>query len=136
MGQHKNDLHLSPSAKKQLRRLFLPAFAGFGAGLLCGLLGAGGGIVLLFALQKQHGGENAREDFATALAVTVPLSLAACLRYSAHGSLAADQLAPFVLPALLGGLCGGLLLDRIHLFWLRVLFAALMALSGLILLFR
>ena len=126
----------SPSVKKQIPSLLLLASAGLGAGLLCGLLGAGGGIVLLFALQRMGKREELRDAFASSLAIMIPLALVACWRYSSYGSLSGEELSPFLLPAILGGLFGGFLLGRIQLFWLRILFAALMVISGILLLVR
>lgn len=128
----------APSATRQLRRAALLSLVGLGAGLLCGLLGAGGGVVLLLALQKigEKKEGDLRDVFATSLAIMIPLAFLACLRYSSYGSLTASELSPFLLPAISGGLVGGFLLGHIKLFWLRVLFAVIMAVSGILLLFR
>lgn len=127
----------APSAKKQWPNLLILSAASLLAGLLGGLLGAGGGVILLLVLQRIHPkGQDLRDVFATALAITVPLALPACLRYSAHGSLRVTELSPFLPAALAGGLCGGLLLGRIRLEGLRLLFSALMILSGFLLLMQ
>lgn len=128
----------TPSAKRQLGRIALLSAVGLGAGLLCGLLGAGGGVVLLLALQRigKDGEGDLRDVFATSLAIMIPLALLACLRYSAYGSLSARELSPFLPAAILGGLSGGFLLGKIRLRRLRLLFAVLMAVSGALLLFR
>ena len=136
MKRYKRGNPLTPSLKKQCFPILLLSAAGLGAGLLCGLLGAGGGIVLLFALQKTDREGDLRDSFATSLAIMIPLSLLACLRYSSYGSLSAGELAPFLPPAIAGGLAGGFLLGRIHLLWLRALFAALMVVSGVLLIVR
>lgn len=101
-------------------------------GLVTGLCGAGGGIVLVFALNRlARGGILDRRDvFATALCVTLPIALAAGVSYLTSGTLQARALPPLLLPALLGGVCGAWLLDRINPTLLRLLFALLILRSG------
>ncbi len=110
-------------------------FAGAGliSGILNGLLGAGGGIIAVFALSRvlseQKG--DSRDAFANTLCITLPLSLVSAYLYSANGALPQDKLNLLVLPAIAGGLAGGLLLDKIDSRWLKLIFSAIVIWSGI-----
>ena len=122
---------------------------GFGSGFLNGLLGSGGGILLVLVLGRlrtQVRGSassllpttdlSPRDLYANALSVMVPLSLLSAGRYWRAGVLSMENFSRFLLPAILGGLAGGWLLDRLRLRWIRLLFALLILISGLVMLIR
>lgn len=122
---------------------------GFGAGLLNGLLGAAGGILLVSLLpylpapvypsvgsdsQRQPLGRylDSRDIFAVALAVMLPVSAVSFVRYWLSGIRPEPSLlALILLPAALGGLLGARLLERLSPHMLRLIFALLIALSGI-----
>ena len=106
------------------------------AGFINGLLGAGGGIIIVFVLSKLIKEGDSRDIFANALCVMLPLSVVSCAIYVANGSTSFEGFSNFIIPAILGGLLGGLLLCKINAFFLKKLFAALVAISGFLLLFR
>lgn len=108
-------------------RILLP-FAGLAAGFANGLLGAGGGIILVFTLSALL---EPRDVFANVIAATLPVTLLSALRYAAAGRLAADGFGRLLLPALIGGAAGAWLLDRINPRLTRSLFAVLILFSGL-----
>lgn len=115
----------------------LPIFAiGLSAGFLNGLLGAGGGIVIVFGLRKLLRGrlEDPRSIFPTAIAVMLPLSLLSVWQYARQGSLDLSFLGWLILPAIAGGVIGGLLLRRLSTKALSRLFAAVVLVSGVMLL--
>ena len=90
---------------------------GFFAGFLNGLLGAGGGIVAVWALGRGLEGEleDGRDLFANALCVTLPISAVSCLCYALRGSLSTEGIGLYILPAILGGALGGVLLGKLLL---------------------
>ena len=108
------------------------------AGVVNGLLGAGGGIILVFALSRF--GKNAfpdkRDIYANALVVTLALTLISTLLYIRSGNAPPADLSQFVLPAAVGGLVGGLLLGRISSDALGRIFAWLLVVSGVFMIFR
>ena len=113
------------------------ALMGFGvlAGFINGLLGAGGGIIVVFALNKLMKREltNKNAVFAHALCVMLPLSILSCAMYALSGNVSLDGFEKFVLPAALGGLLGGLLLGKLNTRLMKRAFALLVMLSGALL---
>lgn len=106
---------------------------GFGAGLVNGLLGAGGGIIAVWGLGRMLRGRGAsgRDVFANALAVMLPLSVVSVLGYGGGGTVDYHELGTLILPAIAGGLCGALVLDRIKVDRLKLIFSAVVVYSGL-----
>ena len=109
---------------------------GLAAGFLNGLLGAGGGIPLVFGLRWLFGKKvaNGRRFFTTALAVMLPLSLFSAYQYLQKSPIPTERLPLIFFPALLGGALGAWLLSRISTHLLGHIFATVVALSGILLL--
>ena len=119
--------------KRHFLKLFPPIGVGLAAGLLNGLLGAGGGILILFGLRRLCGqGRAPRAAYVTAIAVILPLSLISALQYARLGSLDAGTVSSLLLPAVLGGLTGALLLRRLSPTVLGRIFAAAVLVSGVV----
>ncbi|MEG1943382.1 MAG: TSUP family transporter [Angelakisella sp.] len=101
---------------------------GVAAGVLNGLLGAGGGMLMVPIMELL--GLEGKKSHAASLAIIVPLSaLSACL-YLRRGWFSVADALPFLLPGLLGAVAGGLLMGRIKLAWLKVLFGLLLLWGG------
>ncbi len=130
--------------------LLLWAAVGIGAGFVNGLLGAAGGILLVTALPHLpvpsclsgsanpcgQAGTDRRDLLATALAVMLPVSAVSAVRYRMAGVDPAPRfLLPLLLPAAVGGLLGAYLLERTSPRFLRRLFAAVILVSGIRMLF-
>ncbi len=124
-------------ARRSLRFCALIA-CGLAAGMINGLLGAGGGIILVLAISHycKHALPERRDIFANALVVTLMLTLISTLLYIRNGNAPPADLSRFVLPAAAGGLVGGLLLQRISSAALKRIFALLLVISGVIMIFR
>ena len=107
------------------------------AGLLNGLLGAGGGIVLVRGAERILPREyhDGRDVFANALCVMLPISAVSAIAYVMRGSVHGLEFSRFVLPAILGGAGGGLLLAVIDTRLLRLIFSALVVWSGITMIF-
>lgn len=107
------------------------------SGFVNGLLGAGGGIIIVFVLSrllKNHAEQ--RDVFANALCVMLPISVVSCIVYVLRGQISFDGFPPLIIPALVGGIVGGLLLCKIRTGALKKLFALLVMISGVILVLK
>lgn len=104
-------------------------------GFVNGLLGAGGGILIIYGLNKLLGDklQDKRSVYATAIAVILPFSAISAFRYFRAGSLDLSMLSKLIVPAILGGACGALLLRRLSPAALSRLFAAVVLVSGIVL---
>ena len=106
---------------------------GLGVGLINGMLGAGGGILLIYGLQKLcKRVADKRSVFATAIAVILPLSGVSAIHYFRHGSLDINTLGWLIFPAILGGALGAFLLRRLSPRVLSRIFAAFVLVSGVV----
>lgn len=123
---------------KGVRTVLFLAVGGLLAGFANGLLGAGGGIVAVFALSAVIGDElgDRRDLYANALCVMLPISVVSCIRYALAGHLRTEGFGVYVIPAVLGGICGGVLLGRLKASFLKKLFGALVIWSGILLILR
>lgn len=119
-------------------KLWLLAASGLGAGFVNGLLGAGGGIIVIFALTKLIGGDILQKNavFGNALCVMLPISVLTCALYAARGYMSLGGFGVFAIPALFGGLVGGLVLGKLDTGMLKKGFAGLVIISGIILMVR
>lgn len=106
---------------------------GLCVGFINGMLGAGGGILLIYGLQKLcHRVADKRSIFATAIAVILPLSCVSAAHYFRHGSLDLNTLGWLILPAIAGGALGAMLLRRLSPRVLSRIFAAVVLISGIV----
>lgn len=118
-----------------LKKLFLP-LAGLCAGFINGLLGTGGGIIIIFALGKLFPDSDPKDNFASAIACILPMSIVSAGFYLTGGSVAFGQVMIYILPAIIGGIFGALLLCRIKTALLKKIFAGLVIWAGLSMIMR
>ena len=114
------------------------AVAGLLSGVVNGLLGAGGGIIIVFAVSRLLSEQlsNKNDVFSMALCVMLPISLVSCVIYALRGHMSMDGFGIFLIPAIIGGVIGGLLLGRLKAAFMRKLFAILVIISGILLIVR
>ncbi len=141
--------HSTPPPARRAYSWILCALTGLGAGLLNGLLGAAGGILLVAVLPRitppprlyppalPLGVYHERRDIlATALAVMLPISAVSGVFYWAGGIRPSPVLLlALVIPAAAGGLLGAMLLTRLPNHLLKKLFAAIVVVAGVRMLF-
>ena len=112
----------------------------FGAlsGFINGLLGAGGGILTVYALNYALKGNyiDNRDIYANALCVMLPISAMSCIRYAFAGNISTEGFSVYAIPAIAGGIVGGFLLSRLKASVTKKLFAALVIWSGIILIIK
>lgn len=124
--------------------MLLFALSGAIGGFLGGLLGAGGGVVLVFALnfllpRWQRGGEkqfDRRDVFSSTLMIVLAASLLSAFLYIKNDDFDLSNALPFLIGALGGGVAGGILLDSFSSSVVRWIFAVITAVAGGIMLFR
>jgi uncharacterized membrane protein YfcA len=125
-------------------RLFAVTIGALAAGITNGLLGAGGGIILIFVLAPALGGlyekgeefYKRRDLMAISLSVMLPVSAVSALRYGLKGMLDMEFIPKIILPAIIGGIIGGILLDKLKENFIMKLFAFLVIYSGLAMIVR
>lgn len=112
--------------------------AGFLAGAVNGLLGAGGGILIISALSKIMKTDDADQSniFVSSLCVMLPISAISCLLYAIEGRLVTEDFELFVLPTVAGGMVGGILSDKLKKSSLKRIFALLVIASGVLLIIK
>ena len=115
--------------KKTARYIFL-ALAAFLSGIINSLIGAGGGIILVFALQWFLGREGIRNSFALTNAAIFIFSVISVCSYIRKDMFDLKDSFPYIFPALLGGSIGALLLGKVKTKHLKLIFATIMLYSG------
>ncbi len=106
------------------------------AGAVNGFLGTGGGIAVIFALNILFPKLEARDRFASAIAVILPMSAVSAIMYQAGGNIPTEESAIYLIPAAIGGYAGARALDKINTVWLNRIFAVLLIFAGSALIFR
>lgn len=125
-------------------RLLTVGVGALAAGVVNGLLGAGGGILLVFALSSALGGLYEKGDelykrrdlMAISMCVMLPVSCVSAIRYGMSGMLDTQYIQKIILPTVIGGILGGVLLDRLKESVIMKLFAFLVIYSGLAMIVR
>ncbi len=105
------------------------AAAGGIAGMINGLLGAGGGMVLVPMLGKRSG-LTEQERFPASIAVIAPICIVSLL-LSAQWNLTFGQLLPYLLGSTAGGIAAGLWGRHIPTVWLHRILGVLILWGGI-----
>ncbi len=111
------------------------AVSGAAAGLVNGLLGAGGGMLLVPLLVGWCGLED-KHAFATAISIILPLSLVSIVVYALKAPLPLTEAWPYLLGGAAGGVLGGLLFKKMTAGLLHKLLGAVILWGGVQLLLR
>jgi uncharacterized membrane protein YfcA len=106
----------------------------FVAGVLNGLLGAGGGMILVPMLEKN--GLKPTQSHATSIAIILPLCIVSVFIYVQKNSFNINEALPFIPSGIAGALLGSLLLPHIPEKILRRIFGLFMLYAGYRLLSR
>lgn len=105
------------------------------SGFVSGFFGAGGGVVLIFALSLLIKRDKKRIFAQTAL-ITASFALVSAVIYQFKGNLPFGNSLRYIFPAILGGAFGAYLLHRLKLKMVKRIFAITVILGGLIMIFR
>lgn len=123
---------------------------GFLGGFTNGLLGAGGGIIIIYAtrmafgyrdraaeLRRKYADVNTASKYdekdilVNSLAVTLPMSALSAFIYMLKGGLSGVSIDRYIIPAIIGGIFGAWLLDRLNTRIISVIFALIVLYSGI-----
>lgn len=124
---------------KFVKKYAFSALIGALAGIVNGLLGAGGGIIITYYLSKTLSKEEKSGNgvFANAVATMLPVSVASLILYFARGYIRFDAELLSLLPsAVLGGISGAFLLNKLKLKTVKIIFAFLVTLSGIMMIVK
>lgn len=111
------------------------AVSGAAAGLVNGLLGAGGGMILVPLLIRWCGLRD-KEAFATAISIILPLCLVSIAVHAMQAPLPLRDAWPYLAGGLAGGILAGLLFKKVSATLLHRLLGALILWGGIRLLLR
>ena len=105
----------------------------FLAGVTNGILGAGGGILLVFMLSflLREREDGARAAFALSCTAVLAFSTISAVSYSVKRTFSFEDAVPYLLPALIGGVLGALFLRTIRIRWLQRIFAVFLIIGGI-----
>ena len=119
--------------KNNKYKLILPS-ASIIAGVVNGFIGSGGGIILYFALKfldKTADHDKMKDILATVVACVIPMSVISAAVYMINGKIICSQLPVYLPAALIGGLTGAFLLDKLKFKIIKKIFAALIIYAGI-----
>lgn len=103
--------------------------AGAAAGAVCGIFGAGGGMILVPLLIRFCGIEP-RKAFATSLAVMLPISAVSLAVLFLREGLALRESLPYAAGGVIGGIAAGFCLQKIPTRVLHRIMGALILWGG------
>ncbi len=108
------------------------ALSSIAAGLCNSLIGAGGGIILSFCLNRYFAEDfdDKRNIYVNSQASMIPGCALSCVLYSIKGMLRVSGFSVLAIPAVIGGFIGSMLLPKIKVGWLKTAFALLVIWSG------
>ncbi len=123
---------------RSLKDFILLILGGLAAGFSNGLLGAGGGVITVFVLSYACADilEDRRDVFSNAIAVMLPISVVSAVFYATSGKTVLQGFSLFIIPAVLGGIFGGFLLRKTNPYLLKKIFAAIVIISGVMMIFK
>ncbi len=122
----------NPLNKSFAKKLY-PILAVF-AGLINGLLGAGGGMLIVPILKKY--GLDQRSTHATSVCIILPICLLSAIIYLIKGSVTIFDALPYLPFSVLGAIIGSLILAKINQELLGKLFGVFMIWAAVQLLLR
>lgn len=106
----------------------ISAVKALGAGVLNGLLGAGGGMLIVPSLSSE--GIEPNKAHAASVAIMLPLSVVSAILYISKGQVSAADAVPYIPGGVAGAFLGAFLLRKISPKLLKKLFGALAVYAG------
>lgn len=116
--------------KKHTKEIAIGIFSG----VLNGLFGAGGGSVVVPCLEKFLKIEP-KKSHATAVLIILLMSIVSSAVYFFRGAFDFKIWLPITIGGILGGICGGTLLNKISVKWLKIIFGTVISVTALKMIF-
>ena len=107
---------------------------GLAAGILNGLFGAGGGSVVVPAMEKFLK-MPAKRAHATAVGIILLMSVVSAAIYIFRGQFSLKIWIPVTVGGAVGGFLGGFLLAKISARWLKIIFGAVIIVTAVKMIF-
>ena len=123
------------SKSNKIKNGILFCVLSFVAGAINGFLGTGGGIIFVYMLSFLTNNDK-KDNFATTLCATLPISIISTIAYAKNNNIDTVLIKQLFLPALLGGLLGAFLTDKLKTKYLTIAFSALVIYSGICMVVR
>lgn len=109
------------------------------SGVINGFVGTGGGIILYFALKFfRKSGENdidsesaMKDIMATIVSAVIPMSVISAAVYMIKGKMIYTELPIYLPAALIGGIAGAFLLDKLKFKIVKKIFAGMIIYAGI-----
>ena len=113
-----------------MRSRFRMALSGSLAGIVNGILGAGGGMILVPMLQKCNRLPD-REVFPASVSVMLPICAVTAVLSISSGDIRLSSALPYLMGSAMGGIGVGLWGKKIPTLWLHRIFGALLIWGGI-----
>ena len=121
--------------------------ASLAAGVINGLIGTGGGIVLYFTLkllmklnkkndEQSKSTEAIKDIMANIIAAVVPMSIVSVVMYMIRGEIKYGELPLYLPAAVIGGIAGAFLQNKLKPKIIRKIFAVMIIYAGVQMLLR
>ena len=104
--------------------------AGFAAGIVNGLFGAGGGLILVW-LYRRWDPQHPKQAFACSVAVIAPLCALSFALIQLHAPVPLAPVLPYLAGGAVGGIFSGRALQRLSVTLLRRIFGLFLIYGGL-----
>ncbi len=117
-----------------IKKNYLLYAIGFGAGLINGLLGSGGGVILVTSLVFLYKLQD-HKAHATAISIILPLSVISALVYIKAGISSIEATLWVTSGSVLGAYFGSKLLNRLSINFIRKLFGIVMIIAAIRMMF-
>lgn len=121
--------------KNKFKKYICYAMIGVTSGVLNGLFGAGGGCVVVPAMEKFLDMDE-KKSHATAIAVIFLMSAVSSILYIRGGWFDFSLWLPVTLGGLIGGALGAKLLSKISVRWLKIVFGSVIIVTAVKMIFR
>lgn len=114
---------------KEKKKVIKSAVSGGTSGIINGFFGGGGGLILV-PLLKRFVGLPVKKAHATCVIIAGMMSVVTAIVYLAKGAVGFQDAWLYMIGGAVGGLLGGILLNKIPQKWLRKIFGLFLVYSA------